>query len=235
MPASAVEGNTINFDGSPASGAPAGSTIGDGVYIDGARGNTFVRNQIRRNGVGGPKPSGVGVYLFDGASGNIVANNVIQANTAYGILVFNSASNLGTIPRNGPTANMLGGDGIADFREFTGPTTQTTTVTAGTKIPKLCATDMLDAFGSCRLCLVEIEGRRSPDSSDEDAGDAGTPDWWDTAVNVLYCHLIAGAGDPAMKERGLNLLRLWKRMDPELGGEPYRRRLLALEAALQKR
>src|SRR5712691_6509498 len=30
----------------------------------------------------------------------------------------------------------------------------------GTKIPKLCATDMLDAFGSCRLCLVEIEGRK---------------------------------------------------------------------------
>src|SRR6201991_1312439 len=29
----------------------------------------------------------------------------------------------------------------------------------GTKIPKLCATDMVDAFGSCRLCLVEIEGR----------------------------------------------------------------------------
>ena len=29
----------------------------------------------------------------------------------------------------------------------------------GTKIPKLCATDMLESFGSCRLCLVEIEGR----------------------------------------------------------------------------
>jgi formate dehydrogenase major subunit len=29
----------------------------------------------------------------------------------------------------------------------------------GTKIPKLCATDMLEAFGSCRLCLVEIDGR----------------------------------------------------------------------------
>ena len=29
----------------------------------------------------------------------------------------------------------------------------------GTEIPKLCATDMLDAFGSCRICLVEIEGR----------------------------------------------------------------------------
>ena len=31
---------------------------------------------------------------------------------------------------------------------------------AGVRVPKLCATDMLDAFGSCRLCLVEIEGRK---------------------------------------------------------------------------
>ncbi len=30
---------------------------------------------------------------------------------------------------------------------------------AGTTIPKLCATDSMEAFGSCRLCLVEIEGR----------------------------------------------------------------------------
>ena len=30
---------------------------------------------------------------------------------------------------------------------------------AGIKVPKLCATDSLDAFGSCRLCLVEIQGR----------------------------------------------------------------------------
>ena len=29
----------------------------------------------------------------------------------------------------------------------------------GADIPKLCATDNLNAFGSCRLCLVEIEGR----------------------------------------------------------------------------
>ena len=29
----------------------------------------------------------------------------------------------------------------------------------GANIPKLCATDNLNAFGSCRLCLVEIEGR----------------------------------------------------------------------------
>lgn len=31
---------------------------------------------------------------------------------------------------------------------------------ANISIPKLCATDSLEAFGSCRLCLVEIEGRR---------------------------------------------------------------------------
>jgi len=30
--------------------------------------------------------------------------------------------------------------------------------TIGIQIPKLCATEMLDAFGSCRLCLVQIEG-----------------------------------------------------------------------------
>ncbi|HEV7159375.1 MAG TPA: formate dehydrogenase subunit alpha [Caulobacteraceae bacterium] len=31
--------------------------------------------------------------------------------------------------------------------------------TMGANIPRLCATDSLDAFGSCRLCLVEIDGR----------------------------------------------------------------------------
>ncbi|MEP4148702.1 MAG: formate dehydrogenase subunit alpha [Halioglobus sp.] len=30
----------------------------------------------------------------------------------------------------------------------------------GIKVPKLCATDSVDAFGSCRVCLVEIEGRK---------------------------------------------------------------------------
>jgi formate dehydrogenase major subunit len=33
-------------------------------------------------------------------------------------------------------------------------------IEAGIQIPKLCATDTLEPFGSCRLCLVEIEGRR---------------------------------------------------------------------------
>lgn len=33
-------------------------------------------------------------------------------------------------------------------------------IQAGVSVPKLCATDSLEPFGSCRLCLVEIEGRR---------------------------------------------------------------------------
>ncbi len=35
----------------------------------------------------------------------------------------------------------------------------------GTKIPKLCATDKLEPFGSCRMCLVEISGRRGTPAS----------------------------------------------------------------------
>jgi formate dehydrogenase major subunit len=31
---------------------------------------------------------------------------------------------------------------------------------SGVDVPKLCATDSLKPFGSCRLCLVEIEGRK---------------------------------------------------------------------------
>ena len=30
----------------------------------------------------------------------------------------------------------------------------------GVRIPKLCATDSLQAFGSCRMCMVAIEGRK---------------------------------------------------------------------------
>jgi formate dehydrogenase major subunit len=36
---------------------------------------------------------------------------------------------------------------------------------AGNNIPKLCATDMVKEFGSCRLCLVEIEGRNGTPAS----------------------------------------------------------------------
>ncbi len=35
----------------------------------------------------------------------------------------------------------------------------------GTSIPKLCATDSLESFGSCRLCLVEVAGRAGTPAS----------------------------------------------------------------------
>ncbi|MGD9991094.1 formate dehydrogenase subunit alpha [Pseudonocardia sp.] len=36
---------------------------------------------------------------------------------------------------------------------------------AGFEVPKLCATDSLEAFGSCRLCVVEIDGARGTPAS----------------------------------------------------------------------
>ena len=44
---------------------------------------------------------------------------------------------------------------------------------AGTQIPKLCATDSLEPFGSCRLCLVEIEGRKGYPASCTTPAEAG--------------------------------------------------------------
>src|SRR5450830_1737255 len=43
----------------------------------------------------------------------------------------------------------------------------------GVNIPKLCATDSLEPFGSCRLCLVEIEGRRGYPASCTTPAEAG--------------------------------------------------------------
>ena len=35
----------------------------------------------------------------------------------------------------------------------------------GVNVPKLCASDNMEPFGSCRLCLVEVEGRRGTPAS----------------------------------------------------------------------
>lgn len=44
-------------------------------------------------------------------------------------------------------------------------------------IPKLCATDNLEAFGSCRLCAVEIEGRRGMPASCTTPAEQGMIVW----------------------------------------------------------
>ena len=44
---------------------------------------------------------------------------------------------------------------------------------SGVSVPRLCATDSLEPFGSCRLCLVEIEGRKGTPASCTTPAEAG--------------------------------------------------------------
>ncbi|WP_397473458.1 formate dehydrogenase subunit alpha [Pusillimonas sp.] len=66
---------------------------------------------------------------------------------------------------------------------------------AGINIPKLCATDSLEAFGSCRLCLVEIEGRRGYPASCTTPVEPGmvirteTPKLHDLRRNVMELYI----------------------------------------------
>src|SRR3569832_2184552 len=46
-------------------------------------------------------------------------------------------------------------------------------IESGIGVPKLCATDSLESFGSCRMCLVEIEGRRGYPASCTTPAEAG--------------------------------------------------------------
>ena len=63
-------------------------------------------------------------------------------------------------------------DGV-EVRVPRGTSVMAAAMTLGTKIPKLCATDSLEPFGSCRLCLVEIEGRKGTPASCTTPAEAG--------------------------------------------------------------
>jgi formate dehydrogenase major subunit len=72
---------------------------------------------------------------------------------------YHRAADLGTPPSAATTEITLTIDG----NEVTvpeGTTVLRAAALAGINIPKLCATDSLEPFGSCRLCLVEIEGAK---------------------------------------------------------------------------
>jgi formate dehydrogenase major subunit len=66
---------------------------------------------------------------------------------------------------------------------------------AGVMVPKLCATDSLEPFGSCRLCLVEIEGRKGFPASCTTPAEAGmqvrtqTPKLHALRKNVMELYL----------------------------------------------
>ena len=68
-------------------------------------------------------------------------------------------------------------------------------VDAGIKVPKLCATDSLEPFGSCRLCLVEVEGRKGYPASCTTPAEAGmkvktqTPKLQDLRKGVMELYI----------------------------------------------
>lgn len=64
----------------------------------------------------------------------------------------------GTPPRDGDPVTLTV-DGV-EVTVPEGSSVMLAATEAGRPVPKLCATDTLECFGSCRVCLVEIEGRR---------------------------------------------------------------------------
>ncbi len=65
----------------------------------------------------------------------------------------------GTPQRESATTVTLEIDGV-NITVPAGTSVMRASTEAGINVPKLCATDSLEAFGSCRVCLVEIEGRK---------------------------------------------------------------------------
>ena len=85
-----------------------------------------------------------------------------------------------------------------DDREVTvaaGTSVMRAAIEAGVNVPKLCATDSLEPFGSCRLCLVEIEGRRGYPASCTTPVEAGmrvatqTPRLQELRRNVMELYI----------------------------------------------
>ncbi len=70
-----------------------------------------------------------------------------------------SDSDLGTPHRSGENTVTLEIDGRA-VTVPVGTSVMRAAAVSGVSVPKLCATDSIEPFGSCRLCLVEIEGRK---------------------------------------------------------------------------
>ena len=72
---------------------------------------------------------------------------------------FNPEKDYGTPARLSETLVSVQIDGI-EISVPEGTSVMRAAALADINIPKLCATDSLDSFGSCRLCAVQIEGHR---------------------------------------------------------------------------
>ncbi|MCB1353033.1 MAG: formate dehydrogenase subunit alpha [Rhodobacteraceae bacterium] len=73
-------------------------------------------------------------------------------------------ADFGTPPVHSETLVTLTIDGL-EVTVPEGTSVMRASAIAGIQIPKLCASDNLEAFGSCRLCVVEITGRRGAPAS----------------------------------------------------------------------
>ncbi|MET9269417.1 formate dehydrogenase subunit alpha, partial [Kribbella sp. NPDC003557] len=70
----------------------------------------------------------------------------------------------GTPARAGAATTTLTVDGVT-VKVPPGTSVMRAAKEAGVDVPKLCATDNLEAFGSCRLCVVEIDGVKGTPAS----------------------------------------------------------------------
>ena len=68
---------------------------------------------------------------------------------------------LNTISLDGETVSFVDGETIYEIA-----------TRSRKNIPTLCYDSRLDAFGGCRLCVVELEGSRNPVASCTTEGDA---------------------------------------------------------------
>ncbi|HEX4326826.1 MAG TPA: formate dehydrogenase subunit alpha [Burkholderiales bacterium] len=106
----------------------------------------------------------------------------------------NVETDYGTPARESATEVTLNIDG-QDVTVPAGTSLMRAAVDAGIKVPKLCATDSLEPFGSCRLCLVEIEGRRGYPASCTTPAEAGmkvktqTPKLQDIRKGVMELYI----------------------------------------------
>jgi formate dehydrogenase major subunit len=86
-------------------------------------------------------------------SGNCACKSAARAPSPF------DDTDYGTPRRHADTDVTLDIDGHA-VTVPAGTSVMRAAIEAGINVPKLCATDSLEAFGSCRLCLVEIDGKR---------------------------------------------------------------------------
>ena len=118
---------------------------------------------------------------------------------------------LGTPPSHAEATVSLTIDGF-EVTVPEGTSVMRAAALAGIPVPKLCATDNMEAFGSCRLCVVEIEGRRGLPAS------CTTP----VAAGMVVQHPVGEGAPPAQGGDGALPLRLPARL-PDLLGQRRQR------------